>query len=217
LLSVLMLQSGTEITGSQGQAIFGTEQNGRTPGMDTMRFYTDFANPLKEVYTWNQEQPNSFDAFVSGKTAFFFGYAYHLPLLKTQAPKLDIRVTALPQIEGSRVVNFANYWVETVSKASPNQKWAWDFIEFATSKDRAKTYLEKSGKPTARRDLISSQIEEEYLSVFVNQILTAKSWYHGKNAPVAEQALIDLIDEILSGSPYQEAFSRAQNKINQTL
>jgi len=212
-----MLQSGTQMTGRAGEATFGSEQNNKAPGMDALRFYTDFANPIKEVYTWNKEEPNSFDAFVAGKTAFFFGYSYHLPMLQTKAPKLDIRLASLPQIEGSRVVNFANYWVETVAKTSENQKWAWDFIEFATGKDKVKTYLEASGKPTARRDLIQEQLGQETLSVFVNQILTAQSWYHGKNAKVADQALIDLIDETLDGIPYPEAFSRAQNKINQTL
>ena len=53
--------------------------------------------------------------------------------------------------------------------------------------------------------------------MFVNQILTAKTWYHGKDASIMEQAFIDLIEEVLSGKGLQDPLIRAQNKINQTL
>ena len=217
ILSVLMLQTGTTMTDSQGRAIFASEDEEKNPAISALRFYTDFASPLKEVYTWNKEQANSFDAFVGGKTAFFFGYAYHLPLIKNRSPKLDVRITSLPQIGGGKEVNIANYWLETVSKSSKQTDWAWDFIEFATSEEQVTTYLEATNKPTARRALIKNQLEDEQISVFVSQILTAKTWYHGKDASVMEQAFIDLIEEVLSGKGLQDPLIRAQNKINQTL
>ena len=86
------------------------------PAADAVRFYTDFADPGKEVYTWNKNMPNSLEAFILGKTAFFFGYAYHLPTIKSRAPKLNLSIVKLPQIAGNPEINFANYWLETVSR-----------------------------------------------------------------------------------------------------
>lgn len=218
ILSVLMMQNGTEMTDERGRATFSSgNQNKQVPGLDALNFYTDFANPTKQVYSWNNSQPNSFNAFAAGKTAFFFGYSYHAPLLRSAAPKLPFAVAALPQIEGGKIVNYANYWIETVSKASKNADFAWDFIQFETGADQVPAYLETAQKPPARRALINSQMQDETLSIFASQVLTAKSWYKGSNALVTENAFLDLIDAALAGDDIQKAITQAQAKVNQTL
>lgn len=218
VLALLMMQNGTTMVNENGRAAFATPDQQRVvPGADAVRFYTDFANPVKEVYSWNAKQPNSFEAFAAGKTAFFFGYSYHVPLIRARNPKLKFAVAPMPQINDGRAVNFANYWVETVSKTSKNQSWSWDFIQFAAKADQAKTYLTAARKPPALRSLIASQLEDEDLSVFANQLLTAKSWYRGNNASVAEQAFLSLIDAVNAGMEAEQAIQDAQNKVNQTL
>ena len=218
LVSLLMMQNGVEMTNDVGFANFAYGKEEDTAlAIDAISFYTDFANPLKEVYTWNESKPDSFDAFTSGDVAFFFGYAYHAPLIKASAPKLNYSIAPMPQIDGGKVVNYANYWVETVAKATDNVDWAWDFLLFISSKEHVIDYLNVARKPTARRDLISTQIEDEDLSAFVSQTLTATSWYKGKNAAVAEDAFVKLIDASLSGEEMEQALSLAQNKINQTF
>ncbi len=217
ILSLLMMQNGTQMVDDRGRATFAQDVNEELLGADALRFYTDFANPLKQVYTWNNDQPNSFDAFASGKTAFFFGYSYHAPLIRTASPKLNFALTGAPQIEGGKTVNYANYWVETVAKTSPHANWAWDFIEFAASIQHVPFYLTAAEKPPARRALINTQSENEDLSAFANQILTAKSWYMGSNAKVAEEAFVDLIEATLKGDEIEDSLKDAQNKVNQTL
>ncbi len=168
------------------------------------------------MYTWNEDQPNSFDAFVSGKTAFFFGYSYHLPLIRARAAKLNLGIMPVPQIAGGREVNYANYWLETVSKSTENANWAWDFVQFAARPEQVRTHLAAVKKPTALRALINEQVDDESLSVFAKQLLTAKTWYRGKDAEVAEEAFLDLIDAALSGAELERSIREAQNKVNQT-
>lgn len=218
LLSVLMMQNGTVMVDDRGAAAFGEQNAAReNPGAQAVKFYTDFANPLTLAYTWNAKEPASFDAFANGQTAFFFGYSYHVGLLKARNPKLKFGIAPLPQIGNDHSVNVANYWVETVAKASANQTWAWDFVEFAASPEQVKTYLKIARKPPARKDLIADVLEDEELSVFANQLLTAKTWYRGKNAAAAEQALLNLIDQANAGAVIEDATAAAQNKVNQTL
>src|SRR3989344_912354 len=83
ILSVLMMQNGAPMTDATGYATFnktpaGLEDRTTAPGIEALTFYTDFASPQKEVYTWTENMPNSLDAFIQGKTAYFFGYAYHI-------------------------------------------------------------------------------------------------------------------------------------------
>lgn len=219
IVSLLMMQNGTPMIDDRGRCTIGWNDRAKqtVPGADAVRFYTDFANPLKEVYTWNASQPNSFDAFTSGKTAFFFGYSYHLPQIRSRAPKLNFAVAPTPQISSGRTVNYANYWVETVSKATKNANWAWDFVQFATEANQVQSYLKIANRPTARRDLINSQIDDEDLNPFVSQLLTAQSWYRGKNIEVVEQAFLDLIDSALTGKIIEDEINLTQSKVNQTL
>ncbi len=216
ILNLLMLQNGVSIIDDRGVANF-TSKDQRELTMDALLFYTDFANPLKQVYTWNDEQPNSFDAFVNGKTAFFFGYSYHAPLITARSPKLNIGIAPVPQIEGGKTVNYANYWVESVSKQTEVSDWAWDFIQFMAKNDHVSAYLAAAKKPTALRGLITSQLDDETLSVFSSQTLTAKSWYHGKDAQAVETAFSDLIESVLSGENIEQEITNTENKINQTF
>ncbi len=193
ILSVLMMQNGAVMLSDSGQVLFDSTpadfaSQRYNPGLEALRFYADFANPAKEVYSWNKELDNSLKLFEQNKLAITFGYSYLLPQIRADAPKLNFSVAALPQIENSaRTVNFANYWLETVSKKSQNANEAWDFIQFATKADQAKTYLAKTKRPTALRSLIEEQKNDPALAVFAEELLTAKSWYEGKDAVAAEQ------------------------------
>ena len=204
ILSVLMMQNGANMMSDSGQVLFNTvpensPNSDYNPGLMALKFYTDFANPVKEVYSWNNKLENSINSFASGKTAIMFGYAYHLPTIKTMAPKLNFMVAPLPQIEGSGTpVNFANYWVEVVSKKSSHQNEAWNFVQFLTSADQVGSYLSKTKKPAALRSLVSKQTEDLEIGVFASQVLTAKSWYKGKNASVMEGFFAQMIDETLA-------------------
>lgn len=217
ILSILMMQNGTQMTDSRGRATFAQETDAGFLGGEAVRFYTDFANPLKAVYTWNEDMPDSFDAFVSGNTAFFFGYSYHHALIKAANSKLSFAVSPLPQIDGGKTVNYANYWVETVAKSTDAGDWAWDFVQFATDENQVTDYLEAAKKPAALRSLINSQLEDEVLSIFAGQTLTADSWYRGSDASVVEEAMLDLINAFLAGDEQERALKDAQNKVNQRL
>ncbi|KKW32637.1 MAG: Extracellular solute-binding protein family 1 [Candidatus Uhrbacteria bacterium GW2011_GWA2_52_8d] len=217
ILSILMMQNGTQMTDSRGRATFAQENDSGFLGGEAVRFYTDFANPLKAVYTWNKDMPDSFDAFISGNTAFFFGYSYHYDLIRAANSKLDFSVSPLPQIDGGKTLNYANYWVETVAKSTDASDWAWDFVQFAASEEQVGNYLESANKPAALRGLINSQLEDEVISIFAGQTLTAESWYRGSDASVAEEAFLDLIDAFLEGSEQERALKDAQNKTNQSL
>lgn len=223
ILSLLMLQTGTQMTDERGRIAFNTIPSdvpeGVFPGLNALEFYTDFANPTKEVYTWNDSFPNSFDAFANGETAFFLGYSYHAPLIRTAAPKLNFAVAPAPQIANSREVNFANFWVEGVSAQTENSDWAWDFLMFAADEENVALHLSEAGKPTALRSLIDDQVEDEDLGPFAQQLLTAESWYKGSDAEAMEDAFKDMIKDFRAGT-YEDpadALDLAAEKVAQTF
>ncbi len=238
ILALLMMQSGAEMMNKK-QVTFhqipgSFVDKSYNPGIDALRFYSDFSNPAKEVYSWNSALQNSLDMFINNKLAIMFGYSYMLPEIKARAPKLNFALASMPQIEGDSFdVNFANYWVEAVSSkiltnadniaqgsgyAKQKLNTAWDFVRFAAEAKYVKTYLDKTGKPTARRSLIKEQSENPELAVFADQLLTAKSWYKGGDSNAMELIFKEMIDSVITGQvELQKAIYLAASKIQQTV
>ncbi len=235
ILSVLMMQSGADMMDTAGHVNFSMIPEGSSrqvaPGAEALRFYTDFANPAKEVYCWNSQLPNSVDLFTQGKLAMLFGYSYMLPTIAANGPKVNFAISPLPQIKDNSTINFANYWVYAVSTkiltnpdnlakssfyAKQKQDTAWDFIQYITDEQQAKDYLDRTGRPTALRDLIDGQTSEENLGVFAGQLLTAKSWYKGSDANTMESFMKEMIDNVVnSKTTLEDAISKAAQKIEQ--
>ncbi len=222
LLALLMLQNGAHMT-ENGVAAFDrrpTElpQRPLPPGAEALVFYTDFANPEKEGYSWNDKMRSSLDAFVNGSTAYFFGYSYHLPVIRTRAPKLNFGITNVPQVDTNNAKNYANYWVEVVSKQSKNPEAAWDFVQFVTKADQAKKYLGRTKRPTALLSLINDQLSDLDLSPFAAALPTAKSWYHGTDASATEKAFSEMIDGMLAAEADPKRLVEiGATKVNQTI
>lgn len=222
IIQILMLQNDTDMVDDRGRVAFNAipdnVASGVFPGLDAVRFFTDFANPVKETYTWNANFPSNVDAFAAGQTAMMLGYSYHLPIIQAASPTANIGAALLPQIGGgAKKVNFANYWIESVSKDTKHPDEAWSFVVFATSAEHVLSYLEETQKPTALRELIDEQIENEMLNPFVEQILTAESWYRGLDAGAVDAAFEDLASEVLSGNrEAEDAISDAAKVVAQT-
>jgi ABC-type glycerol-3-phosphate transport system substrate-binding protein len=168
------------------------------PGIDAIRFYSDFADQTKKVYSWNSDMDNSLALFMQGRLAVMYGYSYMLPIIKAQAPKLNFGIKKLPQVSDSnRNVNIADYYVEVVSKKSANRAEAWDFVQFETTDiANVKSYLEKTNKVSAIRSIISEQSNDNDLGVFADQMFTAKTWYHGMNYSEAVKSFSEMLDAI---------------------
>jgi len=227
LVALLMMQNGAVMSTANGAAAFDkTPENFSgpvPPGIGALRFYTDFARSNKEVYSWNESQPDSLDAFAAGKVGFYFGYAYHLPMLKAKAPKLNFDIAPHPQLDPEHPVSFANYWIDTVSKRTKYPNEAWDFLIFATGQDQVKTYLDSTRKPTALRVLVKTQLDDLELGAFAQGLINAQSWYRGKDSAAMDGILRDMITEAITNAAvdeekaFEDALKRAVNKVNQTL
>lgn len=228
ILAALLTQNGAQMADVTGRPTFHLTPEGaqgeEPPILPALRFYADFGDPTKQVYTWNNKMESSFDAFTRGKAAFFFGYAYHIPLLKAKAPKLNYRILSIPQLNPEKPKNVANYWVESVSKKTLHPDEAWDFINFITKEPQAELYTTRTRKPTALRTMITKQLENPDLAPFAAQLLTAESWYRGRDPKTAETAMAEMVDYLHENQAraettdiFAEAINRTVSKINQSL
>lgn len=222
VLSLLMLQNGARMA-EGGQVLFHQLPPGgqRTynPGPEAIRFYTDFANQTKEVYTWNDAFPRSIDAFIQGKVGIIFGYNQHRQYIEAHRQgKLNYDVVSVPQIEGRSEINIARYPLQTVSRKTKHVNEAWDFVQFVARRDEVKKYLDRTKRLAALRALVSDQVSDDELKVFADQLLTSVSWYHGKNSSAMENIFSEMVSAVLKDNiPPADAAELAAQKIQQTF
>ncbi len=218
ILSLLMMQGGAAVIDSNAETdinkeievniIDGIEK--RTPGKRGIEFYTEFANPKKEIYSWNSDQENSIKAFAEGKVAMMVGYNYYVRNLLAINSDLNYGISQMPQLENSTLINFSNITTPVVSnlnncKVKPIElsnkvdcaKISWSFLSFATEKENSKYYLDLTNKVAARKDLIQEQIAiDGGISVFASQVESSQSY--NKFDDRIDDILIEMIDEINS-------------------
>lgn len=223
ILALLMMQGGAKMNNELfTEAIFddevwigeGESQKRFSPGKDALAFYIVFADKTKPVYSWDRSMPYSIDAFVEGKTAMMINYPHQIPAIVSKAPHLNFAAGAMMQfMDRNADVNYASYWGLTVSKNSLQKEAAWQFIDFLLQPENLKKYLEAAKLPTARRDLILWQQQDVLLRPFVNQILSAKSWYQGDSL-AAEKILLDMLSSAQVGEQtVEEALEDAAARI----
>lgn len=221
LLTLLMLQNGTEMTTKDFSiATFFSAGGGvKKPGLSAFNFYLQFANAGSPYYTWNDGQPNSVDDFANGKVAVIFNYKSAVEKIKNKSPYLSFGVSPMPQPSDTEVgVNFSRYWGLTVSKQSKNIGWAWDFAIFAaTNRDASKLYLDATGHPPALRSLIAEKIDDPDIGVFAKAALTARSWYDADDKAVS-RVLNGAINGVLTGrADSEKALRQAEDQVSQIM
>lgn len=215
ILSLLMIQSGVEmIDKARNEAAFASPIGFQPVGEVALEYYTDFANPTKSLYTWNDNLFYSVDAFTIERVAMMFNYSHQIQVIKSKAPRLNFDVALMPQVKGSSVrVDYANYFAPAVAASSENKQAAWKFLTFLASRDGVLPYLRKSLRPTARRDLIDSQKTDPDLGVFATQALSARSWYQVDPGAI-EQIFADTIENVVfRRATVPEALRAAEDKV----
>ena len=161
LVSLLMMQNGATMT--VGDSVTFDQPAARgddaIPGIDAVNFYTSFANPAVEWYSWTAEKPDALEDFVAGNVAYFLGYYYQLETIKDRGGQLDFDIAPVPQVSSDpqAAVNVANYWLESVSVNSAYPDASWTFVQALTTNEQNVTaILTSNAQPDALRTIIST-------------------------------------------------------------
>lgn len=231
LLYVLYSQSKLPFITKDGIVMFhrnpdNAGANQISPGALVIDFYTDFANPTKDTYTWNADMPNALESFANGQTAFFFGYSYQYQAIKSRAPQLNFDVVPMLQLVKETPVNVANYWVQTVPLKSKHANEAWAFVDYLTHSPATKEYLDATKRPSALRSYVAEQKKIPEIAAFADQMLVAENWYRGKDYEAADKAIQTVFKQWLQPPPesdmnvdewHKQALFDAATKVMQTM
>lgn len=153
---------------------------------EVLEFYTSFVTDPNRK-TWDVNLPNSTTMFVSGRLGFYFAPSWRAHELRVTNPNLKFKVLTVPQLSSDRVVNWASFWGEVVSKNSQHSKEAWGFVKFLTSAQAQKLMYQQAskirlfGEPYSLVSLAPEISSDPVVGAFVTQGPSYKFWYLESN------------------------------------
>jgi ABC-type glycerol-3-phosphate transport system substrate-binding protein len=119
--------------------------------------------------------PKDRDAFVAGKLAVYFGYASEVDEIRAANPNLDFDVALVPQTADKRLT-FGKMHAVALLKSSPKVASAWQAANFLTNAQSQKFWVEQSGLPPVRREMLGTLPGDEYKSIFYQSALISSAW-----------------------------------------
>ena len=221
IVSLLILQAGNPIVerGEEG-ARRATLRESRgfvtPPAQSALRFYTEFANPSKPIYSWNRSLPDSRDMFAAGDLAVYFGYASERQAIVAESPRLNFDAAVVPQTkDAERKTTFGAMTGVAVLKTSRNTTTAFYAALALAGKDFIQSFAAESGLPPARRDALAAKprTADALVSVFYDSALISRGWLDPR--PDETLRIFDaMVQNVLSGrSTVATAVSQAHEAL----
>ncbi|MEI6811064.1 MAG: ABC transporter substrate-binding protein [Candidatus Nomurabacteria bacterium] len=173
-----------------------TETSQVQPLSMIMRFITEFSDPMKTTYSWNQFTGNAVDAFIAEKLAMYIGFAGELPVLRSQNPKMDIEMSFLPQARdyGTFSTGMRLYGIATM-RQTKNQAGAYA-VEYAFS---GLEWSPQLANIVGALPAVTSYLNTPGLNeVLKNSLLIAHGWYD-INVASSDGFMSLMFDSIISG------------------
>lgn len=181
ILATLIMQAGSPITirdaeGRVRPALGATAATLQQPTQSALRFYTEFSNPAKSVYSWNRALPSSQVSFADGNVALYVGFASELPLIRARNPNLNFTVAMLPQIqETARAVTYARMYALAVPNGSRNPEGARTVALILGGTEASRIMAQARGTPSPRRDVLA-EAKDGTEAVFRDSAIIGHGW-----------------------------------------
>lgn len=222
ILSAFIIQSGNPIIasvdGKLKSVIIDNLGFATSPAEAAVRFYTEFSNPVKSVYSWNRALSNSKQLFASGDLGVYFGFASELSDIIRANPNLNFDVSQLPQLRDSDTrMTYGKMSAFSVPRASRNPTGAFIAGLLLTDTINIAAFSSITGLPPVRRDLLSGEPADAFSSVFYDSALISKAWLEPDSAQTND-IFRNMVESVTSGrARLSEAIRVADEELNLLL
>jgi len=206
ILSTLFMQAGDPIvsrsqTGAIGPVFGQAPANApANPAESALRFYTEFADPGKTTYSWNNALSSSETDFVNGNLAAYFGFASEYATIAARNPNLSFTVSVVPQLMGNTThLTFGTMTGVALARTARNPQGALTVAEHLTGQQAISLVAQKIFLPPVRRDVVIDTSSNAASAVFVQSSLIARAWLDPAPS-LTDPVFENMVEEVLSGA-----------------
>jgi ABC-type glycerol-3-phosphate transport system substrate-binding protein len=221
IISALFMQAGNSIVTEKGGTFSSVlnAQDTRSNLATILKFYTDFADPNNNMYSWNKLFPNSNDAFSKEDLALYLGFASELGFLVNRNPNQDLAIAPFPQVKGANFkLTGAHVMGLALLSSSKNLSTAFAVASLMSTGSFASKFAIATNTAPARRDLLKIKpVDDGYSPIIYDSALYARSWIDPSTNDT-DNIFRNMIDGVLSNSmTIENAISDASSKLGLLL
>lgn len=185
ILAMLFLQVGNPIVridGAKAYSVLAEESNIQlAPNQNAVfafRFFMDFSNPRKNIYSWNRAKSSARNEFIGGKLGLYFDYASAHQVIAEKNPHLNFAVSAVPQPRDTKAeITYAKVHGLAVLKDARNKQTAATVARYLlTDLPTQKEFSEQFNLPPIRRDLLANIPTDAVGAVFYTAAIRSRTW-----------------------------------------
>ena len=168
ILATLMFQGGTPIdsadpsTGALSSDLSERNSQGISGAEEAVKFFTQFADPSQDLYSWNRSEPMADSAFLAGDVAFYFAPASQTVALRARNPNLNFAVAEMPQTGTTAAVTYGDVYAFGILKSSANINADLSDINLLTGDTAAADISAAAGIAPSRLDLLAETPSQDY-------------------------------------------------------
>lgn len=201
IISALLFQSGGKIV-ERGATGYGVSLQDFANAGSALGFFTEFANPVKSLYSWNRGLPQSSALFANGDLALYFGFASEYARLRERNPHLNFSAAPFPQTRDSKlVVTFGRAWGFAALKTGKNPGGAMRLGFALADSTRMQKLADTLGIVPSLRTLVERKQESAARAVFYEAALQARAFLDPN--PAETNALFQQVVENITGGKGQ--------------
>ncbi len=183
-----------------------------------LTFYTDFANPLKSVYSWNRSFSSSRDAFLAQNLAVYFGPGSEVEYITSRNPNLNFAIAPVPQENADFKSVYGKTYALGFLVTSRNLQTVYPEVTKFFTADPMIQGLAEAMKiaPSKRSLLVTSKaaINNRDAGVIYDSALYASTWMDPA-VQTSDDILKTLIEAITSGKQtLEEAIQDAADRLD---
>jgi ABC-type glycerol-3-phosphate transport system substrate-binding protein len=206
IFETLLLQLGNPIiaedsTGNYVSVINDGTNISSDPLLSSLEFFTNFANPLTEAYSWNSVLPSAEDMFVQDRLAMFFAPASRFFDIQRKNINLNYDIARIPQVsDTSNFVTSGDFIGIAVAKNSPRSSAGFIAANLIANGGGAAQIVAYNSLAPVRRDLLTPQAGlEPYEAAIRESALISYTWLNP--APgVSEGYFGEAVDSVIQGA-----------------
>ncbi len=162
ILSALSLQVGGKLIerteDSFAPAIIKTQDKSiGMPLANALAFYTQFADPAGDLFSWSRALPDALSMFLSGDSAMYIGFGSEAGDIRAKNPNLNFDIALLPQANSENNIKktYGNVYGFAIVNQSPYKEAMLRTALQLTGTDFQSAFATESNRAPVRRELLA--------------------------------------------------------------
>lgn len=203
VFAMLLMQAGSNIVEEQNNEYSVTMsrgvENALSAGDAALTFYSQFAVPGKELYSWNRSKSLDRTEFLNGTLGIYFGKGSEKNALERENPNLNFDMALVPQGSGATIQRgYADFYAFSIPRASTNIQGAYAAALYLSAPDNVQKLLDGYNLAPAHRILHSGQINDPFKKVIYQSALISRGWLD-PSPEESDQVFRKMVEEVLVG------------------